>query len=132
MLGEKSRLQLERRHCFVSLAYSVSRIPLILSNLDETILHRLSVALILHPIGAGLGGIALIFGLLGICAASRFLTILMSITAFLAALTTLVIFIIDMVLFNVLKNKLSAAGINASLVSVIPPDSAIWTLPADL
>ena len=115
--NKKSGLQ--PKHCFrhVSFAFLVqARINLTPSTLNETVLHRLSIALILHPIAAGLGGIALIFGLLGICAASRLLTILMAMFAALAAATTLVIFIIDMVLFNVLKNRLSDAGVGSSLV----------------
>jgi hypothetical protein len=45
------------------------------------------------------------------------MTIIMSVFAFLGAATALVVFIIDMVLFNVLRNKLAANGISASLVS---------------
>jgi hypothetical protein len=81
------------------------------------VLQRLSYGLILHPIGAGLGFIAVVFGLIGIGAASRFATIMMSLAAALGALVTLVVFVFDMVIFNILRNRVRAAGGEAMLVS---------------
>lgn len=87
-------------------------------SLNDNTLYRLTESLILHPIAAGLGFFAVVFGLLGILAASRLLTIIMAIFSFLGAVTTLVIFVIDMVIWNVLKNRIRGAGFTAQLVSV--------------
>lgn len=81
------------------------------------VLHRLSYGLILHPIGAALGFIAVVFGLIGIAAASRFATIMMSMAAALGALVTLVVFVFDMVIFNIIRNRVRSAGGDAMLVS---------------
>lgn len=83
------------------------------------VLHRLSYGLILHPIGAALGFIAVVFGLIGIAAASRFATIMMSLAAALGALVTLVVFVFDMVIFNILRNRVRGAGGDAMLVSFL-------------
>lgn len=74
------------------------------ADVDSTALHNLTRALILHPIACGLAGIAFLFGLCGI-ANSRFGTILMTVFSSLAAILTLVIFIIDMVLFGIARNR---------------------------
>ncbi|KAL1410876.1 hypothetical protein Q8F55_001819 [Vanrija albida] len=84
-------------------------------NLNSTVLHHLTYALILHPIAGALALIAFIFGLVGIAAASRVSTILMSLFAFLGAIVSLVVFVIDMVLWNVLRNRLRDADYSASL-----------------
>lgn len=76
----------------------------------------MSYGLILHPIGAGLGFLAVVFGLIGIAAASRFATIMMSMAAALGALVTLVVFVFDMVIFNILRNRVRDAGGDAMLV----------------
>jgi uncharacterized membrane protein YagU involved in acid resistance len=82
------------------------------------VVHNLSYGLILHPIGAGLGFIAVVFGIIGIAAASRFATIMMSMAAALGALVTLVVFVFDMVIFNILRNRVRDAGGEAMLVSL--------------
>jgi hypothetical protein len=82
------------------------------------VLNNLSYGLILHPIGAGLGFLAVVFGLIGIAAASRFATIMMSMAAALGALVTLVVFVFDMVIFNILRNRIRDAGGDAMLVSL--------------
>ncbi|WVQ94884.1 hypothetical protein IAU59_001969 [Kwoniella sp. CBS 9459] len=84
-------------------------------TLNSKVLHNLTYTMILHPIAGGLAFFALVFGLLGICAASRVATVFMALTAALAALVTLVVFVIDMVLWNVLKNRLQDAGYSAGL-----------------
>ena len=58
-------------------------------------------------------------GLIGAVAASRVATIFMSIFAFIGAVITLVAFVIDMVLWNVLKNRIQDAGYTATLVSLL-------------
>ena len=84
-------------------------------NSGPKVLHNLTYVLILHPIAGFFALVALVLGLLGICAASRFLTVLMALVSGFAALITAVVFVIDMVLFNVLKNHIKDAGYNASL-----------------
>ncbi|WWC72201.1 uncharacterized protein I206_106161 [Kwoniella pini CBS 10737] len=83
--------------------------------LNSKVLHNLTYTLILHPIAGGFAFFSLVFGILGAIAASRVLTIFMAITAFFGALITLVIFVIDMVLWNVLKNRIQDAGYTAGL-----------------
>ncbi|OCF34234.1 hypothetical protein I316_04186 [Kwoniella heveanensis BCC8398] len=83
--------------------------------LNSKVLHNLTYTMILHPIAGGLAFFALVFGLLGACAASRVATIFMALTAAFGALVTLVVFVIDMVLWNVLKNRIQDAGYSAGL-----------------
>lgn len=85
------------------------------------VLNNLSYGLILHPIGAALGFIAVVFGLIGIGAASRFATIMMSLASALGALVTLVVFVFDMVMFNILRNRVRDAGGDANLVGPNSP-----------
>ncbi|KAF5385943.1 hypothetical protein D9615_002668 [Tricholomella constricta] len=82
------------------------------TNLNPTIIHNLTKALILHPIAAGLAGLAFLFGL---CGASyhRVGTILMTLLSGLAGIVTLVVFVIDMALFGVTRNRLRDAGVPA-------------------
>lgn len=86
-------------------------------NLNSKVLHNLTYTLILHPIAGALGFLAMVFGLIGIAAASRVATIFMSILAFLGAVVGLVVFVIDMCLWNILKNRLHDNGYTATLVS---------------
>jgi hypothetical protein len=87
------------------------------ANLNPTALHNLTYILILHPIAGFVALLAFVFGLLGVMAASRFCTIMMSIMAFFAAVLTLVVFVIDMVLWNLVMKRIETAGGNATLVS---------------
>jgi len=85
-------------------------------NLDnEVALQRLTNALILHPIAGGVALLALVFGFIGVCAASRVSTILMAFFAAIAALASLVIFVIDMVLWILVRNRVRDAGGAAEL-----------------
>ncbi|PPQ98714.1 hypothetical protein CVT24_003422 [Panaeolus cyanescens] len=72
-------------------------------SLNTTILHNLTKTLILHPIAAALAGLAAIFGLLGFI--SRVGTIAMTFFSGLAALTTFVAWIIDMILFGIARTR---------------------------
>lgn len=87
------------------------------ANVNPTALHNLTYILIVHPIDGFVALLAFIFGLLGVMAASRFCTIMMSIMAFFAAILTLVVFVIDMVLWNLVRKRIEDAGGNATLVS---------------
>lgn len=82
---------------------------------DESALQGLVKALILHPIAGGVGFFAFLMGLLGVMCASRFATVMMAVLAAIAAFASLVIFVIDMVLWNLVKNRVSAAGGSATL-----------------
>jgi len=84
------------------------------SDINTGILHNLTYVLILYPIAAGLSGMAFLFG---ICGASyhRSGTILMSLTAVLSTLCTLVAWVVSTSLFGVARDKLRDEGIPASL-----------------
>jgi len=78
-------------------------------KLNSAVLHNLTYVLILHPIAAGLAGLAVIFGLCG-AAYSRIGTIFMTLSAALATVFTLLVWIIDMVLFGIARNHIRHAG----------------------
>lgn len=86
-------------------------------NINPKGLHNLTYILILHPIGGFVALLAFLMGLIGVAAASRFSTIMMAVLSFFAGVITLVVFVIDMVLWNLVKNRLHDAGFSASLVS---------------
>lgn len=71
--------------------------------------------MILHPIAGFLALLALVFGLLGACAASRVATIFMALCSALGLIVTLVVFVIDMVLWNIVKNHARDGGVQATL-----------------
>jgi len=75
------------------------------SNLNTTTLLNLTKSLILHPIAAGLSGIAFIFGLCG-AAYHRVGTILMAITAGLAFIITLIAWVLDMALWGIVRDRI--------------------------
>lgn len=81
-------------------------------RLSSSTIHNLTFTLILHPIAAGLSGLAVLFGL---CGASyhRSGTVFMSLIAGLAFLCTLVVWVIDMVLWGIARNVLRANGVSA-------------------
>ncbi|THH04178.1 hypothetical protein EW145_g5713 [Phellinidium pouzarii] len=83
------------------------------TNLNTHVLHNLTNALILHPVAAGLSGIAVLFGLCG-AMYHRSGTIIMSLAALLAFLVTLVAWIIDMVLFGIVRVRVRDAAGNSS------------------
>ncbi|KAG9031608.1 hypothetical protein FS837_002941 [Tulasnella sp. UAMH 9824] len=76
---------------------------------NSTVIHNLTYVLVLHPIAAGFAFIAVIFGLCG-AASHRVGTIIMSVAALLATIITLVVWVIDMVLFGITRNKLRDQG----------------------
>ncbi|KAI0320786.1 pali-domain-containing protein [Amylostereum chailletii] len=81
-------------------------------RLNKTIILNLTDALILHPIAAGLAGLAFLFG---ICGASyhRAGTVFMALASALAMLATLVAWVIDMVLFGIARTQFRDAGFSA-------------------
>ncbi|KAG5643449.1 hypothetical protein DXG03_000922 [Asterophora parasitica] len=82
-------------------------------NLNTTTIQNLTKALVLHPVAAGLAGLAFLFG---ICGASyhRVGTILMALLSGLAAVVTLAAFAVDMALFGITRNRIRDAGQPAS------------------
>jgi len=79
------------------------------ARLNSSVLHNLTKALILHPIAAGLAGFAFFFGVCG-SANFRIGTILMALLASLALLTTFVVWVIDMILFGIARQRYRNAG----------------------
>lgn len=75
-------------------------------------LHNLTKTLILHPIACGLAGLAFIFGLCGI-GGTRFGTVMMTLMSALAAIVTLVAWVIDMVLFGIARLHYREHGTSA-------------------
>jgi len=82
------------------------------SNINNVTVHNLTKVLILHPIAAGLSGLAFLFGVCG-AASHRVGTVFMTLFSALAALITLVIFVIDLALFGVTRNRFRNQGIPA-------------------
>ncbi|KAF8329303.1 pali-domain-containing protein [Amanita rubescens] len=82
------------------------------SQLESTVIYNLTKTLILHPIAAGLAGIAFLFGLCGM-AHQRSGTVFMTLVTGLAAITTLVAWIIDMSLFGVARTQFRNQGYSA-------------------
>ncbi|WRT70041.1 uncharacterized protein IL334_007035 [Kwoniella shivajii] len=97
-----------------SLGYDLT-IPGVDATLNSKVLHNLTYTLILHPIAAGIAFFALVFGIIAAAAASRIATIFMALLSAFGALVTLVIFVIDMVLWNIIKDRINDAGGSAKL-----------------
>ncbi|KAG8918583.1 hypothetical protein FRC01_001786 [Tulasnella sp. 417] len=76
---------------------------------NSTVVRNLTYVLVLHPIVAGLAFIAVIFGIWG-AASPPVGTIIMYVVAALATVPTLVLWVIDMVLFGITRNKLRGQG----------------------
>ncbi|GJJ13590.1 putative secondary metabolism biosyntheticenzyme [Clathrus columnatus] len=101
----------------VGYTFDPSIVGLSNTNLNNTVIRGLTSALILHPIGAALAALAVLFGLCG-AAYSRVGTIFMTLTTTIAALVTLVAFIIDMVLWGIARERIrhdGPAGTTATL-----------------
>jgi len=79
-------------------------------SMNSAVLHNLTKALILHPIAAGLSGFAFLFGICGLALASRFATIFMTLLSGFALLATFVVWIIDMILFGIARQRYRDAG----------------------
>jgi len=94
------------------------------ARISNAILNGLAKGLILHPIAAGITFIALLFAL----STHVIVDILASFVAFLAFLTTLIVFIFDIVLFVTARHRLndSVPGSPASL------GNAFWMVMAAL
>jgi len=80
--------------------------------LSGGVLKNLTYILVLHPVAAGLSFLAVMFGLCGTLTYNRIGTILMTVCATLALLATIVVFAIDMILFNIFRNRIESDGSN--------------------
>ncbi|PFH53729.1 hypothetical protein AMATHDRAFT_45196 [Amanita thiersii Skay4041] len=82
------------------------------SRLSSDVILNLTKTLILHPIAAGLSGLAFFFGLCGL-SYHRSGTVFMALLSGLAALTTLVAWVLDMTLFSIARNQFRDQGFSA-------------------
>jgi uncharacterized membrane protein len=82
-------------------------------SIDTRNIHNLTIALILHPIAAGLSGLAFIFGMCGLL--TRFGSVMQTLLSSLAGLVTLVVWVLDMALFGIVHRRLRNNGIPARL-----------------
>ncbi|KAI0305530.1 actin cortical patch SUR7/pH-response regulator pali [Multifurca ochricompacta] len=85
------------------------RLPITTGELASSSIHNLTYTLILHPVAAGLSGLALLFGLCG-AGYHRSGTVLMTLSSSLAVLITLVAFVLDMVLFSIVRHEFRKLG----------------------
>ncbi|KAM5531092.1 hypothetical protein V8D89_015257 [Ganoderma adspersum] len=82
-------------------------------TLNNVVFHNLTYALILIPIGAGLSGLAVLFGICG-AAYHRAGTVFMMLTSTLAFLVTLVAWVLEMVLFGTARHHMRDRGLDAT------------------
>jgi hypothetical protein len=101
-----TRLSRTRVSSNVIISYSTG------NRINTAIIRNLTNGLILHPIAAGLAGLAFLFGLCG-ASYQRVGTIVMSLFSGLAAVLTLVVWIIDMVLFGIVRSRYRDGGVTA-------------------
>ena len=88
-------------------------------ELTSSTIHNLTYTLILHPIAAGLSGLAVLFGICG-SEYNRSGTVMMALSSSLAALVTLVAFILDLALFSIARHEFRKLG------STSEYGNAIW------
>ncbi|KAI0066256.1 pali-domain-containing protein [Artomyces pyxidatus] len=96
----------------IGYTFPESRFGFYSSRLNSSTIHNLTDTLILIPISAGLAGLAFLFGLCG-AGYHRSGTVLMTLMAALAMLTTMVAWILDMVLFGIARSHFRDAGWSA-------------------
>jgi hypothetical protein len=82
------------------------------STTNTTAIHNLTKILILHPIAAGLSGLAVLFGIYG-AAYHRTGTVFMTVLASLATVVTLFVFVIDLALFGIVRRRFRNEGVPA-------------------
>ncbi|KAI0769343.1 pali-domain-containing protein [Trametes elegans] len=82
-------------------------------RINDGLFHNLTIVLILIPIGAGLSGLAVLFGLCG-AAYHRAGTVFMTLLSALAFLVTLVAWVVEMVLFGIARKHMRDRGIDAT------------------
>jgi len=95
------------------------RFPITTGELSSSTIHNLTFTLILHPIAAGLSGLAVIFGVCG-SEYHRTGTVLMALSSSLAALVTFVAFVLDIALFSIARHEFRKLGSSSQY------GNAIW------
>ncbi|KAJ7647359.1 pali-domain-containing protein [Roridomyces roridus] len=94
-------------------------------NLNTPVVLNLTKTLILHPVAAGLAGLASFFGLCGLTYYHGG-TVVMVLLAALATVVCLLAFVLDLVLFGIARNSFRSQGISAQY------DNACWLTLAAL
>lgn len=92
--------------------FNPPNINLTSSQLESTVIYNLTKTLILHPIAAGLAGIAFLFGLCGMTH-HRSGTVFMTLVTGLAAIATLIAWVIDLSLFGIARQQFKDQGYSA-------------------
>jgi len=98
-----------------TLGYSLRPAGINDTFLDNVSLKDLTYIMILHPIGAGLSFLSVIFGAYGSVNYDRLGAILMTIASSLAFFLTAVVFSIDMILWNIVRTRIRNDGGTATL-----------------
>jgi len=83
-----------------------------INDLSNGVVHNLTFLMILHPIAAGLAGLAVLFGFCG-AGYHRAGTVIMSLLAGLATLVTTIVWIVDMVLWGIARDRFRDHGVAA-------------------
>ncbi|KAJ7462260.1 pali-domain-containing protein [Mycena galericulata] len=99
-----------RTHLSVGYRFSSSSLDFNDSSLNTPVIANLTKALILHPIAAGMAGLASFFGLCGV-SYHRGGTVVMVLLAALSTVVCLLAFLFDMVLFGIARNSFRGQGI---------------------
>jgi len=86
---------------------------------NTVVLNNLTKVLILHPIAAGLVGLSVLFGIWG-ASYHRVGTVLMALFSAVATVCTLVVFVTEMILFGIARNRFRDKGAHAEY------GNAIW------
>jgi len=94
------------------LGYPIDQLDTSKPLFNTVVVRNLTYVLILHPIAAAFALVAVIFGFCG--TATRFGTILMTISASAATVLTLLVWVIDMILFGITRNRLRDQGYSAN------------------
>ncbi|KAJ3737418.1 actin cortical patch SUR7/pH-response regulator pali [Lentinula guzmanii] len=82
------------------------------TTLNTDIIHNLTKVLILYPIAAGISGLAVLFGLCG-AAYHRVGTVMMLLATSLALIVTLIVWVIEMVLFGIARERFHDQNVDA-------------------
>jgi len=98
-----------------TLGYSLQPFGINDTFLNNASLKNLTYMLVLHPIGAGLSFLAVIFGAFSAYSYNRIGAILMTITSSLAFLVIAIAFSVDMILWNIVRTRFKNDGGTATL-----------------
>ncbi|KAJ7925273.1 pali-domain-containing protein [Mycena leptocephala] len=97
-------------HISIGYRFNPSSLKFNDKNLNTPVIQNLTKTLILHPIAAGLSGLAFFCGLCGI-SCHRAGTVIMVLFSALATVVCLMAFLFDMVLFGIVRRQFRDQGI---------------------